>query len=75
MSIAAKESAGIFAECPKCHSSIGHGFQVCQSCGYTVSAKEQVGLQKLLAKNVVLFCVVSLLLFSGVLFLARTYFQ
>lgn len=74
MNIAAKGSAGVFAEYPKSHTSMAHGFQVCQACGHTVSAREQIGLQKLLAKNVVLFCVVSLVLFGGALLVAYTYF-
>lgn len=53
MNIAAKHSLGVFAECPHCHSSIQHGFQVCASCGHTVSAEEQQALRNLLKRNVV----------------------
>lgn len=52
MNIAAKNSLGVFAECPRCHSSIQHGFQVCGSCGYTVSAEDQQALRNSLKKNV-----------------------
>ncbi len=72
MNISAKESRGVFAECPKCHSFISHGFQVCQTCGYAVSAKEQAGLQKLLAKNILLFSALALFSFCG-LFFRRLY--
>jgi hypothetical protein len=52
MTIAAKNSLGVFAECPHCHHSIQHGFQVCGHCGFTVSAEEQQALRNLLKKNV-----------------------
>jgi methionyl-tRNA synthetase len=52
MNIAAKDSLGVFAECPRCHSSMQHGFQVCSSCGHTVSAEEQQALRNMLKKNV-----------------------
>lgn len=54
MSIAAHNSLGVFAECPHCHHSIQHGFQVCAHCGHTVSAAEQQALRNLLKKNVAL---------------------
>ncbi len=52
MTIAAKNSLGVFAECPRCHCAIQHGFQVCGSCGYTVSAAEQQALRNMLKRNV-----------------------
>jgi methionyl-tRNA synthetase len=52
MNIAARNSLGVFAECPHCHSSIQHGFQVCGSCGHTVSAEEQQALRNMLKRNV-----------------------
>lgn len=73
MNISANGSRGVFAECPQCHSSISHGFQVCQSCGYTVGAREQAGLQKLLAKNVLLFSALALLSFVGIFSVAYRY--
>ncbi|HSB94922.1 MAG TPA: hypothetical protein VLC91_00625 [Spongiibacteraceae bacterium] len=52
MSIAAKNSLGVFAECPRCHHALQHGFQVCTNCGHTVSAAEQQALRNTLKKNV-----------------------
>lgn len=52
MNIAAKNSLGVFAECPRCHCAIQHGFQICGSCGYTVSAEQQQALRNMLKKNV-----------------------
>ena len=52
MNIAAKNSLGVFAECPRCHCAIQHGFQVCGSCGHTVSAQEQQALRNRLKRNV-----------------------
>lgn len=50
--IAARNSLGVFAECPHCHASIRHGFQVCGNCGHPVSAQEQQALRNLLKKSV-----------------------
>lgn len=62
MSIEAEGSRGVYAECPACHKSINHGFQVCQHCGYVVSAHEQQGLQKILAKNVTSFVILAVVI-------------
>ena len=51
MTIAAKNSLGVFAECPQCHHGITHGFQVCQHCGHRVTAVQQQALRRTLAKN------------------------
>ncbi len=51
MTIAAKNSLGVFAECPHCHGSIQHGFQICQHCGHAVSAEQQQALRQTLANN------------------------
>jgi uncharacterized paraquat-inducible protein A len=75
MSIAAKGSSGVFAECPHCHASIRHGFQVCQHCGATVSAQQQSALQRLLAKNVLTFAAVALTVFAGALYVAYQYIR
>lgn len=75
MNIAARGSKGVFAECPQCHSVMSHGFQVCQSCGHTVGPAEQAGLQKLLAKNVLLFAGLALALFCSLFFVANHYLQ
>lgn len=50
--ISAKNSLGVFAECPHCHSPIQHGFQICGDCGHPVSAAEQQMLRNLLKKSV-----------------------
>lgn len=63
--IAAKNSLGVFAQCPRCHSSIQHGFQVCGSCGYTVSALQQQALRNLLKKNVARHFLVFLVLMGA----------
>ena len=55
MSIEAGNSNSVHAECPKCHSPIMHGFQVCSNCGHMVSAKEQAELAKGLRNNDVKF--------------------
>ena len=65
MGIEAKGSHGIFAECPNCHHSIPHGFQVCQECGHIISASEQAAMQvlwlKTLLKSVVVIgCLIGL---------------
>jgi methionyl-tRNA synthetase len=52
MNIAAKNSLGVFAECPHCHCAMQHGFQVCGSCGHTVTAEEQQALRNMLKRNV-----------------------
>lgn len=52
MNIAARDSHGVLAECPQCHSSIAHGFQVCANCGHTVSADQQQALRNTLKRNV-----------------------
>ena len=52
MNIAAKNGLGVFAECPHCHHAMQHGFQVCGTCGHTVSAGEQQALRNLLKRNV-----------------------
>ena len=51
-SVAAEHSAGVWAECPQCHASICHGFQVCQSCGHVLAADEQQLLRSTLRKHV-----------------------
>jgi uncharacterized paraquat-inducible protein A len=63
MTIAAKNSLGVFAECPHCHHSMQHGFQVCGHCGFTVSAEQQQALRNVLKKNVA----VSFLIFVAAL--------
>ena len=67
MTIAAKNSLGVFAACPQCHHAINHGFQVCQSCGHTVSAEQQQALRQTLAKNFLRYilgagCVITLVI-------------
>lgn len=52
MDIAAKNSLGVFAECPHCHHAMQHGFQVCDHCGHTVSAREQQALRNQLKRHV-----------------------
>ncbi|MDZ7928320.1 MAG: hypothetical protein U5L46_15260 [Agrobacterium sp.] len=64
MGIEAKGSSGTYAECPECHHVINHGFQVCQSCGHTVSAEEQSAMQKLLIANVFRFAFVTTIVFA-----------
>jgi hypothetical protein len=67
MTIAAKNSLGVFAECPHCHHSIQHGFQSCGHCGHTVSAAEQQALRNTLKKNVALNFLVFVVALSVVL--------
>ena len=67
MTIAAKHSLGVFAECPMCHHSIQHGFQVCGHCGHTVSAEQQQALRNLLKKNVAVNFLVFVVVLSVVL--------
>jgi predicted nucleic acid-binding Zn ribbon protein len=67
MTIAAKDSLGVFAECPHCHHSLQHGFQVCTHCGDTVSAEEQQALRNQLKKNVALSFLVFVVVLSVVL--------
>jgi len=70
MSIAAKHSLGVFAECPHCHRSIQHGFQICGSCGHTVSAAEQQALRDTLKKHVslnfLIFIAALSIIFAGI---------
>ncbi|ARN73953.1 hypothetical protein [Oceanicoccus sagamiensis] len=51
LSIAAKGSYGVFAECPRCHRSIPHGFQICNHCGHGVTADQQQALRQRLATH------------------------
>ena len=64
MGIEAKGSYGLVAECPTCHSAICHGFQVCQTCGHTVSAEEQKALQLLWLGNLAKFGAVAVTAFA-----------
>lgn len=73
MNISAQGSSGMFAECPHCHASIPHGFQVCNQCGYTVSAKEQQEVRNILKKNFAAFSLISLVIIVTVLYLAYQY--
>jgi len=69
MGIEAKGSFGLYAECPHCHHSIRHGFQVCQGCGHTVTAEEQKAMQLLWLKNLAKFFTIGLALFAVAFYL------
>ncbi len=74
MSIEAKNSNSVYAECPKCHSTITHGFQMCSNCGHMVSASEQVELRRGLRNNVIKFFTTSGLVVSlvgGLVYLCK----
>jgi predicted nucleic acid-binding Zn ribbon protein len=73
MSIEAKGSKGVFAECPNCHASISHGFQVCQKCGHTVSAAEQQELRNSLKKNFARFAIIAFCCIAVVLYVTYQY--
>ncbi len=64
MTIEAENSNSVYAECPKCHSTIKHGFQVCSSCGHMVSADEQDALRRGLRNNVIKFFIATTLAVS-----------
>ena len=69
MGIEAKGSFGLYAECPHCHHSMRHGFQVCQECGHTVTAEEQKAMQILWLKNLGKFFIMGLVVFSAAFYL------
>jgi len=69
MGIEAKGSFGLYAECPHCHHSIRHGFQVCQECGHTVTAEQQKAMQILWLKNLAKFGLISFILFAVIFYL------
>ncbi len=59
MNIAAEDSLGVFAECPQCHRSIQHGFQVCGHCGHRVTADQQQVLRENLGKHFLRYALVA----------------
>ena len=75
MSIAAKGSSGVFAECPHCHASIMHGFQLCSKCGRAVDAEQQQELRTTLGKNFAIFAVTSAFCIMSVLYISYQYIE
>ena len=73
MSIEAKGSSGVFAECPNCHTFIMHGFQICQKCGHVVSAEQQQALRNSLKKSFASFVIIAVGCISVVLYVAYQY--
>ncbi len=73
MSIEAKGRSGVYAECPSCHSSIMHGFQICQKCGHAVSSDEQQELRNSLKNNFTIFVIIATGCIAAVLFLTYQY--
>lgn len=73
MTIEAKNSNSVYAECPECHSTIKHGFQVCSSCGHMVSADEQDDLRRALRNNVIKFFTATILALSMIYGLVYLY--
>ena len=51
------KSEGVFAECPECHHSIRHGFQICGNCGYQLTADEQQFIGSVLNKRLLNFVI------------------
>lgn len=74
MSIAAQDSLGVYGECPNCHASISHGFQVCANCGHAVSADEQQELQTSVWKSVASYFSVATASIVIVLYFSYKYF-
>lgn len=64
--IAAKGSHGSYGVCPVCQHNMAHGFQVCQHCGHSVTAAQQIALQKKLRGHLVRALVVGLLIIAAV---------
>jgi len=68
MGIEARGSFGLFAECPSCHHSIRHGFQICQECGHIVTGEEQHALQLLWLRNLRKFFILGAISFVALFY-------